>query len=182
MNKQNRFQTILLLVLVAAVVCMSIGFAAYSRVLNINGAVKVSSSKWSVHFDPTTFQEAAGSVEATSVNAGDTVISFSAPLAKIGDKYEFDVNVINDGTLDAKLKSITLSGLSEEQAKYISYVVTYDGTNYSATTENMNNIIAAQGTKTVHVLVTYIQPANSEDLPQSDVNLNLTAAFNYEQL
>ena len=182
MDKQNRFQTILLLVLVAAVVCMSIGFAAYSRVLNINGTVNVSSSKWSVHFDPTTFQETAGSVEATTVNAGDTVISFSAALNNIGDKYEFDVNVVNDGTLDAKLKSITLSGLTTEQENYINYVVIYDGTDYYMTTENLNNVIAAEGTKSVHVLVQYVQPTDPEDLPQDDVQLNLTAAFNYEQM
>ena len=182
MNKQNRFQTILLLTLLAIVVCMSVGFAVYSRTLNINGTVNVAASKWSVHFDADSFQEATGSVAADELSAGETVISFSASLANIGDKYEFDVNVVNDGTLDAKLKSITLSGLTAAQEKYINYVVTYDGINYESTIENVNNIIASQGTKSVHVLVQYIQPEDYQDLPQSDVEINLTAAFNYEQL
>jgi len=181
MKKQNRFQTILIIALAFAIVFMSIGFATYSRVLNINGTATVKSSKWSVHFNPQSFQETSDSVEANTLTSGETSISFGVNLNKFNDKYEFDVNVINDGTIDAKLISITLGGLDENQKKYIDYKLTYDGIEYTSTTSNLNDLIAVQGTKPVNVIVQYKQPENYEDLPSDDVQLNLTAALNYEQ-
>ena len=182
MGKHKDFQTGIIAVLVIAVLFMTVGFAAYSSLLNINGTVKVSGNKWSVHFVPNSYVETTGSVEATDVSLDETTMTYKVNLDKIGDSYEFDIDVTNDGTLDAKLVQVAMGGLDSDQKKYIQHVVTYDGVSYEATTSNLNNLIAGDATKKVHVKVTYIQPEVPSDLPENDVNLTLTVALNYQQV
>lgn len=185
MQKQKNFQLAVIGVLAFAVICMSVGFAAYSQTLNITGTTQVGPAKWSVHFKENSFQEAAGSVDATSSQVTDTVVNFGATLEKPGQKFAFTVDVINDGTFDATLKGITLSELSEEQSKYLKYSLTYDNsTTYTATTNNLSiGLPCATGsnTKTVLVTVEYVAPDQAADLPSQAVNVNLTAALSYEQ-
>ncbi|MBQ6477504.1 MAG: hypothetical protein IJI43_03625 [Bacilli bacterium] len=182
MNKKDRFQNILIGTLIAAVLFMTIGFAAYSRALNINGTATFKGNKWSVHFDPDSFAESTGSVEGEDVSVDNTLISFSTVLEEPGDFYEFDIDVVNDGSFDARLTSITLGGITSAQSNYISYVLTYDGTPYDTTTSNLSNLIAVDGTKAVHVKVLYVEPADESLLPEEDVEINLTATLSYEQV
>jgi uncharacterized membrane protein len=63
-----------------------------------------------------------------------------------GESYSFEVDAKNIGTLDAKLKSFALSGLTEEQSMFIDYEVH----GLSA-----NQILKAGSSKTVTVVVKY---------------------------
>ena len=191
MGKKRNSQTIIIAVLAVAVLFMSVGFATFAQTLNIQGNVQVEPTRWSVHWVTSSYQKSAGSVDildgSLTANSTPTLtntdVTFGAKLEKSGDYAEFTINAINDGDFDAQLTSITLSPLTTEQQKYLTYTVTYAGTEYSATTTGLAIDLPASGTNTVtvKVKVQYVTPANASELPTSTQNISLSASFDYTQ-
>ena len=182
-NKKNS-QMIIIAVLSFAILFMTVGFAVYATTLNINGTATVGGNKWSVHYVDTTYAESAGSKVASSKTIADTAVTYSVTLDKPGDFYEFTINVINDGSFNAKLDDITMTALTAAQQKYLTYTLTYDGTAYTASQTGINNQLpyaSGSNTKVVKVRVEYIQPETSSDLPENSVDVTLTAALDYTQ-
>ena len=118
---RNKKSFIFLLIL-----CLGIGFAFLTSNLNITGTTSVSGNKWSVYFD--NVQVSEGSVEATSeptIDTDKTTVNYSISLDKPGDFYEFTVDAVNAGTIDAMIDSITMTSLDASVTKYLSYTATY---------------------------------------------------------
>lgn len=201
MEKKRNGQTIIIAVLSVAILFMSVGFALFSQTLNINGKVQVEKASWDIHWDTNSFQKAADSVnilsnattgtgteETLNVSSTPTLsgtnIAFGAILTKPGDKAEFTVNAVNEGTFNAQLQSITMSTLSADQQKYLTYEITVGGQTYTASTNGLSVSLPAGGQTpiTVKVTVKYIQPENSTDLPSTRQFVNLTAGFTYNQV
>ena len=182
MEKQRNTQMMVILVLAVAVLTMSVGFAAYSTTLSINGTANVSAANWDVNFDTTTFAESS-TVKATTKNITGTNVTYTVALAKPGDYYEFTIDVKNLGTFNANLTDVTLTALTVEQSKYLTYKLSYNGTDYSSTATGLSVPLAAKtGVETVTVRVEYVAPENPADLPASDVELSLTASLTYKQV
>lgn len=182
MEKQKNTQMFVIAILAVAVLTMSVGFAAFTQTLDINGNVTVASSKWSIAFDTTSYVESDGSVAVSNKTLDGTSMTYNVTLTKPGDFYEFTVNVKNTGTFDAKLTGISMSSLTPEQAKYLTYEITYNGTKYTATATKLSVALAkTEGVATVKVRVQYIQPEASADLPSTQVTVPLTASLTYEQ-
>jgi len=179
MRKENNIQNIIIALLAITVLAMSIGYAAYARTLNINGTATFSKSVWDVHFDTTTFTETSD-IQATEKNVGNTDITYTVTLPKPGSTYSFTVNAKNFGTIDAKMTKITLTGLTTEQKKYIEYKVSYNGTEYTSTTDNLSVALAANASHPVIVTVNYILPTAATDLPSTDQIVNLNVNLDYE--
>lgn len=75
-----------------------------------------------------------------------------------------------------------MNSLTTEQAKYLTYEITYNGTEYTTTTSSLSVALAkTSGVAPVKVRVEYIQPDNPADLPSSEVNVSLTASLTYNQ-
>ena len=187
-NKKKKERGVLLL-LVVAVLIMTVGFALYATTLTITGTVNVKGSPWNVHYDTSYgtngITTTSGSVAATSavIGTNDTDFAFTVTLEKPGDFYEATIQVINEGSMPAILKSITLSGVPAANQAYLSYTVTYDGTPYTATTTGLTDTLSAtagSNTKLVKVRVEYLTPANQTDLPSTDVTVNVTGSLLYE--
>lgn len=183
MEKKKNVQLIVIAVLAFAVLFMSVGFASYAQTLNINGTVNVAAAKWSVHYVTNSYTETTGSVAASAHNLTNTDATFTVSLAKPGDFYEFNANIINDGTFDANLTAITLSSITS-YSDYLTYTVYYNGTAYNASASGLSLLLShtsPNNTVPVKVRVAYVQPENSALLPQDDVVVTLTASFDYEQ-
>ena len=184
MEKRKNLQMGIIAVLAVAVLFMAIGFAAYSQTLNINGDVTVKANTWSIHWDQTSYALSTGSVPLTNESGlptmTNTSVSFSADLDKPGDFVEFTIDAVNDGTLNAELTGITLTNSVNQP--YVSYEVAYDGTTYTSTTTGLSIPLDADSSATVRVKVSYVEVSNPAQLPQSDVNVTVTASFDYEQV
>ena len=187
MKNTKRKESMVVLLLVAVIALMTVGFAAYTRTLNINGTVTAKGSPWSVHFvhsgAATDIVETTGSVAASAKSVNDTDFTFTATLEKPGDFYEATVNVVNDGTINAVLKKITMSTLDTAQAKYLTYTVTYNGTAYTTTTDNLSVALNATDPDTTHpvkVRVEYKSDAAQNDLPSSDTSVTVTGSLDYQ--
>lgn len=181
MRKENSVQNIVIVVLAITVLVMTVGYAAFAQTLTISSSTATfKKAKWDVHFDTTTYSQTS-TIQATSHTESDTSVSFTVTLNKPGDVYTFTINAKNFGTIDAVMKKITMTELSTAESKYISYKINYNGTDYTATTDNLTHALAANASHTVTVTVKYELPDDPADLPtEQDHTVTLTAAFDYE--
>lgn len=176
-EKKGRGSFIAILVLVL-VLGISIGYAALSTTLNINGSTTIGKSSWDVHF--ANVIETAGGVTATkaaAITAGQTTeVTYEVTLPTPGTFYEFTVDVVNAGSLDAKTSAIpTLGG--NTQPTIFNYTVTWsDGSPITA-----NTALAAGDKKTVKVRIEYKKDITAAQLPSADTALSLTCSIPYVQ-
>ena len=184
MNKKSRDYVIVFLVIV--VICMSIGFAltSYTQLLEISGGnVTVKSASWNVHFDSSSYSETSGSIQGTHT-LNSTVFTYNVTLSP-NEFYSAEFDVVNDGTLDAELESITMSPvLTSAETSYLNYYIEYDGQSYTQSQTFNNGLALASGaTKHIKVYVNYFtNETNASSLPVEDNVLNLTVALNYKQV
>lgn len=192
MEKQKHAQTAIIGVLAVAILVMAVGFALYNAELQIGGTANVTAASWNVHFVTSgdgTYALSSGSVtpSTTPTVTGTSVSTYNITLAKPGDFYEFTIDVVNEGTIDAKLTGITLSSLDASAAPYVAYTVYYNDTPYTVTTDtSSSNIIltkasGSNATDTVKVRVEYKTPTqeNPTLLAESLTGISLTATLNY---
>jgi len=187
MNKEGRFQTVLIILLAVAVVGMSIGFAALQTQLTINGNATFKAAKWEVIWDNSTVAEVENGTEGTyEITNNNLNVNYTVTL-KPNTSYKLTVDAINKGTFDAKLNSINFTGLSpaEVTSQYspkISYIVTYGGTAYSQNTDTSSgNILLPKetGRTPLVVTLTYPMPGSEADLLDEDTTLTLGVQLNF---
>lgn len=171
MEKERKNNKIVIAALLVTVLSLSVAFAAtLSSVLTINGTANIEAATWDVYFASAT--PTAGST--LTATAGPTVesktkITYTVDL-KENKYFEFDAVIKNDGTYDAKLDSLTLSG-----AENLTDVVTYTATGIA-----VGDTIAAGSSKTVTVKVAMgaITNDNISSLENAtSLTLSLTASF-----
>ena len=119
-RKSKNFYILFILIVLFGV---SVGYAAMSRALTINGNSEVKQNTWDIHFENVQIKK--GSVTATkepTLENSNTSVNFSFMLDLPGDYYEFTVDAVNRGTIDAMIDSITKTPeLTTEQEKYLNY-------------------------------------------------------------
>lgn len=178
MKERKNKRKYILALLALLIVSVSIGYAALSTTLNINGTSTIKTQNWDVHFE--TISPTSGSVTPTTAAniVSNTAITYAVALEKPGDFYEFTVDVKNTGSIAAKLNAApTISGVSAEQDVYTNYSVTYsDGTAIGASDK-----LEAGQTKTLKVRVEFDKDISNDELPTENQTLNLTFAMEYIQ-
>ena len=118
MEKERGAKVIAVIALLVAVAGLTIGYAAYSSTLTVNGTANVDPADWNVKFAYTTGSsltaEATGNaVEVTAPTLSDTAVSgFDVTLKAPGDSITYKFSVKNTGSLDATLGTFTMGTLS----------------------------------------------------------------------
>ena len=107
---------------------ISVGYAAMNRVLNITGNSEVKQNTWNIYFDNVKVKE--GSVTSNLPVIDTTTkstVNFNVMLNLPGDFYEFTVDVVNSGTIDAMVDSVVKTPeLTDDQKKYLNYIIEYE--------------------------------------------------------
>ena len=173
MKKYNNRKRILFLLILG----LGIGFAYLSTQLNINGATNVLGSKWSVYFDNIVVSEGSMEAELPTIDTNKTTVDFGVTLANPGDYYEFTVDAINDGTINAMIDSIEMTELNADVSKYLDYKITYS--NGEEIVEN--DLLMANKTKSYKILVVFKKDVTASDLSEENTSLNLSFTANYVQ-
>ena len=183
-RKNNRRMFFMLLILLLLIGC-SVGYAVLSTQINITGKTKVRTNAWNIYIEKVanvvtwkhTIVNTAPFVAANSTNT--TELTYDVELVAPGDYYQFDFVVKNSGTIPAILEKVpTLSGLTTEQAKYITHTITtVDGDEVTVA----DSKIAAGGSKTYRILVKYNDAESNEDLPTSNIETTLKVSLDYVQ-
>ncbi len=175
--KKNKIQIYLLLIFAVALL-IGVGYAALSATLNINGQTTINKASWDVHMED--INATSGSVEATTaptLDASKTTVNFSVKLTNPGDFYEFTVKEVNKGTIDAMVSTISKTGLTAAQAKYLDYTVTYsDGVALAE-----KQLLKSSQSETLKVRIDFKKDITAADLPTIDSTLNLNLSLTYQQ-
>lgn len=163
-------------IMLISVLSLTVVYAALSQVLNISGSTEIAASNWDIYLDNVIVR--TGSVSANAPSISGNNLSFTANLLKPGDYYEFSVDVVNDGTIDAMIDSIVKTPeLTAEQSKFFKFEATYQNGDPIATKQTLK-------TKTrtpLIVRVEFRKDLTAADLPKTTTSLNLKLTLVYVQ-
>ena len=176
-------------VIIFILICLlSIGYAALVSNISIVGTAKMKANTFDVHFENITVSN--GSVEidtslgdsaATIEPTNRTRIDYSVTLEKPGDFYEFTVKVVNGGTIDAMIDTVTSKinnvEINNNLPKFLEYNITYDDDIAIAN----NHMLNAGDVETYKVRVGYRTDINPSDLPTTASTTTFSFNVNYIQ-
>ena len=174
-NKKKK--NIVIIALCLMVVFISVGYAALSQTLIINGTGNVSGN-WNIEIIDISVSNngnaktpTATNVSAAVDNSDKTRASFQAQLLQPGDYITYDVTVKNKGTIDAYLSSITLTPDHNDFITFTTTANTY-----------LNTTLAAKDQITFTVTAAFPHKAN-DTMPENNSDKTLTAVLtlNYVQ-
>lgn len=120
------------LILLFLLACITLGYAFVSTTLKIDGQANVLKQTWNVYWDEPVVTK--GSIKNTpptvTQDSGDpanTKLVWTVDFTTPGEFYEFTMEAVNAGTIDAMISNIDKGNTSIPE--YINYSVTYfDGT------------------------------------------------------
>ncbi len=111
LNRTNR--NYIIIGLCAILVIMGVGYAAFSSQLKISGTSNIASNflvKITSITPNSIIGTAENKTEVTTYN--DTSATFGVSLKSPGDSITYDITIVNQGTIDAVLKTITKTDAS----------------------------------------------------------------------
>ena len=194
MKRKNNKKLALLLILVLVI---SVGYAALASNLKINGSSNVKASSWNVYWDNVQIKD--GSVPADNNNkaritdASKTQVEFNVVLSEPGDFYEFTVDAVNNGTIDAMIASQGIVNGVYSDSSYttpatlpeaVSYTVTYaDGKPIQEKhlLAKKNGSTPTKETYKVRIEYRNDESINPSDLDDTDKTFYFKFSVNYVQ-
>lgn len=200
MKRKREFQNIAIVVLGLAIIIMSIGYAAYSTPMSITGNTTIQRASWDVKFNNPTTITTTTSVSDTLVTGptitNATALTFGVTL-KVGETYDFTVDVVNAGTFDAKLDTYSLTGTKKKGSTttaltssdgqtysndYLEYSVQWsDDSPLKGTADTNADTINAGDTKQLKVHVGFIEPSDASVLPSDNEDYTFTLNMSFIQ-
>lgn len=182
MEKERREKALVVVVLLVVIAGLTVAFAALSTTLNINGTAYLDAAKWGIRFEnlssPTRVGKAtttgtAKIEETKSAEITDMNVSLSIP----GDKIVYTVDLVNKGTINAKIDKIEKTVLTSEQQRYLTFKVT-DPNGYEI---KQGDILEKGETKKITITIEFIKDLTKEDLPKQTSTISLSYKLNFVQ-
>lgn len=183
---ESKHKNALIVALLAVVLVMTVGYAAFAQQLNIDGSAAIS-SRWDVHFQETGASYQTGSTMGTTptgsitVDKGGLTASFEAGLVSPGDTVTYTVPIINAGNINAVLNTITLSGTDVDvQADGLTAISKDKNIKYTVTSPGTNTLVANNGTANLLIKAEFVDKAEG-NTNAKDASATLTVTLNYVQ-
>lgn len=168
---------IVLGILVVSISSLTLVYAALSVTLNIVGSANISAALWDVHLNNVIVNSRSVSGSEPTISGGTTA-TFSTKLEKPGDFYEFTVDVVNDGSIDAMIESVVKTPtLTTAQAKYLNYVVEYQNGESISTRQ----LVEKNSFVRLKVRLEYRKDVTPDVLPSTSETLSLSFTVVYTQ-
>lgn len=177
--RKRYFVIAIFLILLAGI---TLGYSALRTTLSINGTTKIDKVGWDIHFENLVINE--NSVPIGDGNSPATIASnkirvdYNITLTTPGDFYEFEVDVKNGGTIDAKIESVSNTSLTPEQDAYTNYTIKWKDNN---AVPAANDKLAAGAKRTLVVRIEFDTDIEPSDLPENGATFDLSYQQNYVQ-
>ena len=171
-------------VVMALLLLISIGYAALTTNLTIGGSATIKKQTFSVYFNnvqinPSSVSGAKVTTAPSTSGTSTTTINWAVTLDTPGEFYEFNVDIVNGGTMDAMVNTATnniVSTLTQAQQAYLDYTVTYVN---GAAIERYDKLAIGE-TKTITVRLEFKQDVNPSDLPaEGETGISLSFSEDY---
>ena len=193
MKKLKRVNIILLSILLLGV---TVGFAALSTTLKISGTTNIGKNTWNIYWDNVANQNGVATttpvISNDSTNGPNTVVTWTVTLDQPGDFYEFTVDAVNAGTLNAmitniehKLNGVVMSN-NNKLPDYVKYNVSYANGDEIALNQLLPKATVSGNTstptrETYKVRVEFDSDIEPEDLSNVDQVFQLSFGVTYGQ-
>ena len=180
-RRDNKAKYLLILLLLIAV-----GYAAIATTLKINGSAEIKSAKWDVYWENP--QVLSGSVTETkpTLSESDTKATFDVTLNEPGDYYEFTIDAVNNGSLDAKIdtngivKQIKNSSGEVVNPTILKYEVTNNDQGHTALEEGHILAKKSGSTPTKETYRVRVEYRNDEGINPTDLDDSNDLVFTIE--
>ena len=182
MEKQRREKALVVVVLLVVIAGLTVAFAALSTTLNINGTAYLDAAKWGIKFEnlssPTRIGKATttGTAKIEETKSAE-ITGINVSLSTPGDKVTYTVDLVNKGTINAKIDKIEKTALTEEQQKYLTFKVT-DKNGYEI---KQGDILEKGETKKITITIEFKKDLTKEDLPKQTSTISLSYKLNFVQ-
>lgn len=188
MRKNKNKKMFLMLLLIIGI---SIGYAALASNLKINGGSKVTKATWNIHWANPQVKEGSVTNTKPTLSENNTNATYSVTLTEPGDFYEFTIDAVNEGTIDAEILKIEsrfdgpegtpiiTEGNDKNLPPYLEYEVTYADTEHTAIapTDSLDH----GQTKTYRVRIAYSENIDADDLKDNDITTTFYFEVEYKQ-
>ena len=182
MEKERRTKALVIVVLLIVVAGLTVAFAALSTTLNINGTAYLDAAKWGIRFENLSSPTKIGSATTTGTakieeTKAAEITGMNVGLSIPGDKVVYTVDLVNKGTINAKIDNIEKTVLTQEQQRYLTFKVT-DKNGYEI---KQGDILSAGETKSLTITIEFIKDLTKEDLPKQTSTISLSYKLNFVQ-
>ena len=182
MEKERTTKALVVVVLLIVIAGLTVAFAALSTTLNINGTAYLDAAKWGIRFEnlssPTRVGKATttGTAKIEETKAAE-ITDMNVSLSIPGDKIVYTVDLVNKGTINAKIDNIEKTVLTSEQQRYLTFKVT-DKDGYEI---KQGDILEKGETKKITITIEFIKDLTKEDLPKQTSTISLSYKLNFVQ-
>ena len=184
MKKRNR-KSWMYLLLIMVLLSAGLGYGLISSDLSIDGIMNVSTASWNVYWN--NVQVSSGSVSDVTtparIKTGNTEVEFAVRLSEMGEFYEFTVDAVNGGTIDAMIDVITTATYESDGTTvktlpaYLGYTVNYaDGIPIEK-----KHILEAGETQTYRIKVYFRDDITASQLPSENDQIRFKFGISYIQ-
>ncbi len=191
-DNKKLLYSMVIVALILSVVGISIGFAAMSAQLTVNGTTTVTPATWKIKFQE--LAKVSGDdtliVTAPQITSDTHIGNYALKLTKPGDKVVYKFQVANTGTLDAILTSYTFAtptitgtgATATDDAAIVSRNLIYTLTHNDATNSAIQVGETLNVNQSTEFLLTVEYDANADELPTDDVTISgMDITFTYGQ-
>ena len=182
MEKERRTKALVVVVLLIVVAGLTVAFAALSATLNINGTAYLDAAKWGIRFENLSSPTKIGSATTTGTakieeSKAAEITGMNVSLSIPGDKVVYTVDLVNKGTINAKIDNIEKTVLTQEQQRYLTFKVT----DQNGKEVSEGDILSAGETKNLTITIEFIKDLTKEDLPKQTSTISLSYKLNFVQ-
>ena len=182
MEKERRTKALVIVVLLIVVAGLTVAFAALSTTLNINGTAYLDAAKWGIRFENLSSPTKIGSATTTGTakieeTKSAEINGINVNLSTPGDKVTYTVDLVNKGTINAKIDNIEKTVLTQEQQRYLTFKVT----DQNGKEISQDDILSAGETRNLTITIEFIKDLTKEDLPTNASTISLSYKLNFVQ-
>ena len=103
--KDRKTLTLSLCLIIVCVFTLTVAYSALSVVLTINGNAQVAAANWDIHLSNPKVKSGSATTDVPVIKTSST-LEFETTLNMPGDFYEFTVDVVNAGDIDAMIENV----------------------------------------------------------------------------
>ena len=159
------------LIVIALILCISIGFAYLSANLSINGSFVFKKASFDVHFEDAVVGDNDIINPTISIDTDKTSLTIGGQFDLPGNKATYNFNVVNGGTIDAVVEDIAVTGLDSSMEDVFSYKVRFIDGGYTM----KRHIIRAGETKAAEIVFTYNEDV--DEFNTTPISISITPTF-----
>ena len=182
MEKERSVKLLIISILFMLIAGLTVAFAALSTTLNINGTAYLDAAKWGIRFENLSEPVKVGTATTTGTakieeTKAAEITGMNVSLSIPGDKVVYTVDLVNKGTINAKIDNIEKTVLTSEQQRYLTFKVT-DQNGYEI---KQGDILEKGETKKITITIEFIKDLTKEDLPKQTSTISLSYKLNFVQ-